>query len=67
MAAIGSNWHPSTRSSPAAASLLMGPIPSPISAIMGAKYINLPQVKDTNNKRFVEARARHPTEDEETN
>ena len=45
----------------------MGPIPSPISAIMVAKYINLPQVKHTNNKRFAEARARHPTEDGEIN
>ena len=45
----------------------MGPIPSPMSALMVAKYINLPQVKDTNNKRFVEARARHPTEDGEIN
>ena len=36
--------------------LLMGQIPSTISALMVAKYINLPQVKDTNNKRFAETR-----------
>ena len=36
--------------------LLMSQIPSNISALMVAKYINLPQVKDTNNKRCVETR-----------
>ena len=45
--------------------LLMSQIPSNISALMVAKYINLPQVKDTNNKRLVETR--DPTEDGEFN